>query len=73
MDAVYFNSNEGLLFSNGGNKQTGVSAVLEHQIKALQADICVCQSQLTFKGPVYNYKSHFFESTKKSRLLGGRL
>lgn len=66
MDAVYFNSNEGLLFSDGGDKQTGVSAVLEHQIKALQADICVCQSQLTFKGPVYNYRSHFLRVQRKA-------
>lgn len=52
IDAVYFNSSESLLFFKR-RQQThkGVSAVLKRQIKALQEDIRVCQSWLTFKGP----------------------
>lgn len=48
-----------LLFKSRQQAHKGVSAVLEHQIKALQEDIPVCQSRLTFKGPMYDYRSHF--------------
>lgn len=42
----------------------GVSAVLKHQNKVLHEDICVWQSQLTFKDPV---EAILFESTKENR------
>lgn len=65
IDAVYFNSSESLLFSKGDN----ISAVLKHQIKALQEDIRVCQSRLTFKGSVYNYRSHFVWEYKGKQVI----
>lgn len=43
--------------------------MLKHQIKALQEDICVCQSRLTFKGPVYNYRSHFVWEYKGKQVI----
>lgn len=65
IDAVYFNSGESLLFSTTGT----ISAVLKDQIRALQEDIRVCQSQLTFKGNVYNYRSRFVWEYKGKQLI----
>lgn len=66
IDAVYFNPGESLLQpSTAGN----ISAVLKDQIRALQEDIRVCQSQLTFKGNVYHYRSHFVWEYKGKQLI----
>lgn len=64
-DPVYFNSSENLAFSKGDN----ISAVLERQIKALREDIRACQSWLTFKGLVYNYRSHFVSNYKGKQVI----
>lgn len=64
-DPVYFNSSENLVFSKGDK----ISAVLKHQIKALREDIRVCQSWLTFKGLVYNYRSHFVWNYKGKQVI----
>lgn len=56
-------------FKRRQQTHNGVSAVLKHQIKALQEDICVCQSRLTFKGPMYNYRSHFVWEYKGKQVI----
>lgn len=43
--------------------------MLKHQIKALQEDICVCQSRRTFKGYVYNCRSHFVCEYKGKQVI----
>ena len=58
-----------LLFKSRQQAHKGVSAVLEHQIKALQEDIPVCQSRLTFKGPMYDYRSHFVWEYKGKQVI----
>lgn len=50
----------------------GVSALLKHQNKVLHKDIRVWQSQLTFKGPLFNYRSHFVSEYKGKQVVKGK-
>lgn len=43
--------------------------MLKRQIKALQEDMGVCQSRLTFKGPVYDYRSYFVWEYKGKQVI----
>ena len=72
---MWFTLTQVKVYSFKRRQQThkGVSAVLKHQIKALQEDIRVCQSWLTFKGLCSTPEAILFESTKENRLLRGRL